>query len=304
MAATLFEVLLPVFGVILTGFFLKSLSPERTSFWRGAEDLTYHLLFPALLIARISVAPKVGTEALPFAAALVTATLAAFTVLYVCQKMLSLAGPDFGSLVQGVLRFNTYIGLSILLPLYGPPAMTQAAVLMAVLIPLVNVVSVTVLIAYGGKPSGRSSLVASLYRNPVLIGCLIGLILNLLQAPPPHVVLSFLEILGRSALPMGLLTVGASLELAALRSRLAATMATTVARLCLMPLLTWACCLLFAVPQEAMRVAILFAGLPGSALSVILARQLGGNSILMAGITTAQTLASLATLPLLLAITV
>ena len=70
----------------------------------------------------------------------------------------------------------------------------------------------------------------------------------------------------------------------------------------MMPAAMWGFCLLFNVETAAKTIAVLFAALPGSALSFILARQLGGDSKLMAGIVTVQTCFSVLTLPTILAL--
>ena len=51
---------------------------------------------------------------------------------------------------------------------------------------------------------------------------------------------------------------------------------------------------------RAKTAALICATVPGASSSFILARQLGGNAQLMANITTAQTLAPMVTMPLIL----
>jgi predicted permease len=67
-----------------------------------------------------------------------------------------------------------------------------------------------------------------------------------------------------------------------------------------MPLMTLAVSLLFGLTGPALTTALLFQLLPTASSAYIMARQLGGDAPLMAGITATQTVLSLVTIPLLL----
>ena len=53
----------------------------------------------------------------------------------------------------------------------------------------------------------------------------------------------------------------------------------------------------FGVAGQAATISVMYASLPGSATSYVMARQMGGNATLMAGIITATTIAAMAALP-------
>jgi len=71
-------------------------------------------------------------------------------------------------------------------------------------------------------------------------------------------------------------------------------------KLLLLPVLTWAIGSGFGLSGVSMGVCLVFAAAPVSVSSYILARVLGGDHDRMAAIITAQTLAALVTLPLVL----
>jgi malonate transporter and related proteins len=303
----IFTVLLPVFFLIVLGFILSKSGFPGRSFWEPAERLTYYVLFPGLLIHRIA-APAAdlgGVQAvLPLFAVLAAVVLTLSVMLLLLRPAAYPDGPAFTSIYQGTLRFNSYIGISIVLILFGEPGVLTAAMLLSFLIPLVNFSCITILVRFGhGRINGVNSsraIVRAVLTNPVVIACLLGLALHHAQVVIPQPINNILDILGRAALPLGLLAVGAALQPMVLRHHPGTIMAVTVFKLLLNPLLVWFFCQLFAVPVFTARVAVIFAALPGSALSTILARQLGGDAPLVAGITTAQTMAAAITLPLVL----
>lgn len=94
--------------------------------------------------------------------------------------------------------------------------------------------------------------------------------------------------------------VGAGLELAHLGRQRLAAFATCALKLVLMPVATALACRLLGVEGLTAAIAVLFTAGPISASSYVLARQLGGNAPLMAGLITLTTIAAALTMPLTL----
>lgn len=296
-------VILPVFLLIFLGAFLRQRVFDQAAFWETTERLTYYLLFPALLISTLSEVHFEGLDVGPMAAAIVAALIVMVFVLLALRRPLGIGGPAFCSLAQGALRQNSYIGLAVSFGLFGTSGLAAAAVAIISIVPLVNVLSVSVHAFHAAsvKPSLRG-LAAMLARNPLIIACLVGLAAQLTGLGLPPIAAPMLEILGRAALPLGLLCVGAALNLQAIRTAGRVVGLASVLKLVVMPTLTALGCWTLGVGGVAAAVAVLFNGLPTATNSYILARQLGGDARLMAGIITLQTALAMVTLPIVLAL--
>ncbi|MBU0908349.1 MAG: AEC family transporter [Proteobacteria bacterium] len=295
----------PILGTILLGFVLRRIGFPGERFWPAAEQITYYLLFPALLVLKIGTTRTGGVQTASLIAALVFAFLTIAMLLVAARKRLAGEGPAFTSLFQGTLRFNTYIGLTIILFSFGEPGMQIAAIIMATLIPLVNILCVVVLLCYGSRTSGRKRLaiLLSLLKNPVLLACLAGIFINVAGIHIVTPVAGAMAILGKAALPMGLLTAGAGLDFKIFQASPRTIVAACLGKLIVLPALMWLFCLFFQVEHTRATIAVLFAALPCSALSFVLARQLGGDTRLMSGIVTVQTCLALGTMPFMLSLT-
>jgi len=106
--------LAPLFGLIVIGYLLQARGPLGEAFWGRAEWLTFYILFPSLLAARIGGAETAGSELLPMAGALASATLivsGAVTLARPALANLGLNGPGFTSVFQGAIRPGTFVGL-------------------------------------------------------------------------------------------------------------------------------------------------------------------------------------------------
>jgi predicted permease len=298
-----FAALAPVFALIALGFALRRLVFRSEAFWEPVEKLTYFVLFPALLVSSMAQARVAGPVIVPAVAVLAATMLAVAALLIVLRPALGLGGAAFSSVVQGSVRFNTYVGLAAASALYARPGVALLAVVLALMIPLANVLSVIVLIRHAGDgTSGWRGLVRELVTNPLIVASAVGLALSLSETPLPPPVAPVLEALGRASLALGLLAVGAGLSLGALAMGGVGLVASTALKLVLSPLLAYALCRLLGLEPLATAIAVLFAALPPAPSAFVLARRLGGDSGLMAAIITLHTVVAALSLPLILSL--
>jgi len=291
-------VILPVFLLIFLGFGLKRSGFLGETFWEAAERLTYFLLLPALLLSTLAEAKLAGLGAGPMVLVIMGALLIMALALLALRPLLASTGAAFTSVAQGTLRGNTYIGLSVAVGLYGARGLDAAAVAVAATVPLVNVLSVAALTRYAGTKPDLAAMLQGIARNPLILACAIGLMLNLSGLGLPGVIDEMLGLLGRGALPLGLLAVGAGLNVAAMGKAGRSLAAGLGLKLAALPLLTAIGCWIIGLGDMAASVAVLFNALPTATSSYILARHLGGDAELMAGLITAQTALAMVTLPL------
>lgn len=289
-----------VFGLIVLGYVLRRIRIPGDRFWPLAENATYYLFLPALLLVSLATAEVEIGEAVPIFSVLVTATVAVSVLCHLLRPLLKVDGPGFGSVFQGAVRSNTYLGIAAAFAAYGDDGLPLAAIAIAALIPLGNVLSVIVVTRCNPAHASNATVTASIMKNPIILACAAGLVLNSLDLNLPAPAKAGLEALGRIALPLGLLVVGAGLRVRPALGARALTLASSALKLVAMPAITLALCLAFSLAGPHAAVAVLFAALPSAGSSYVLASQMGGDATLMAGILTVQTLLSFLVLPLLL----
>jgi predicted permease len=290
----------PLFALIVGGFYLRRWAFPNDAFWPGAERLNYFILFPALLFSSLASAP-LDNPALPrLALAVMLALGLAWLALLVLRRLRGWPAGRFGAFTQGALRFNTYLGLAAVGSLFGQAGLTLAALMLALMVPTVNVLSVWSLTAERGV--SVRSLLLPIAKNPLILACLGGALVNLSGLGLPGGSERLLGLLAAASLPLGLLCVGAALKPEQLSGEAPALASNSLLRLCAMPLLAWAVAYALQLPAMETSVLVLFFALPTAPTAYVLTRQLGGDSQLMAGIITLQTLLAAISLPLLLAV--
>lgn len=298
-------VLLPVFLTIAIGAVLKQTGLVRDEHWASVEHVAYYVLFPAIVTKSIAVADFSGVPVARMALAMILAILTMFALALALrrplQAALSMDGPAFSSFFQGVTRWHTFLALAIMPLLFGPQGIALAALAAAAMIPLLNVGAVSVLSVYAsGTGPSVSGVLKSLAVNPFVLSSAVGITLNLTGVGLAAPIEQSLELIGRGALAVALLSAGAGLELAKLRNAGSAVGVATLVKLLLMPVFMWGWTSVLGVDGLPQAVAIVSGGVPSAAASYILARKMGGDAALVALILTAQTLAAAITLPLII----
>jgi predicted permease len=297
-----YSALIPIFSIILLGYIFKRQGFLNIHFWQPMEAITYFVLLPSLLVHDLANAPRQNVPLADISIALFSSmAIVSLLLLLMFPLMKKTSGAAFTSLYQGSIRFNSYIGMAIAHALNPQSGVMFSALAMAIMIPVVNVLCVIVLEHYATHtPTCWIKIFKSLLKNPLIISCLMGISINILQIPLPNEVQQTLKILGNASLPFGLLAVGAGLQFSTLHQHVGHILLSSLLKLGLMPFLVWQICVHFEINVILQQIIVLFAALPTATSSYILARQMGGDAVLMAGIITLETLLSSITLPIVL----
>ena len=131
-----------------------------------------------------------------------------------------------------------------------------------------------------------------MFKNPLILGALFGLLLNYFDLMIPKTLAVYLHYLGEAATPLSLLSVGAGLTLVMNGSKIRATFAAIFSKLVVLPFLTLSLLYFFGVTGSLAQIALLYSSVPCAGNAYILARQMGGDATTMAAIITWTTLLS------------
>ena len=226
----------PIFILLMLGYLAKHTGFLPADFWPYVEKASYYVLLPALLILNLSQAQIHWSETSLLVLGIILVPILAGLISWPFKALLNLNAADYTSFFQGGVRFSTYIGLAMS-TVFPAPAPTLGALVLAVMIPVVNILCVLVFALLVQKQLKLDVLFKSLATNPLLVACVIGMILNILPWKLPVIVIDVFKQLGQMALPAGLLAVGAGLNLAALKGLHAPFFWSAALNLLVVPLL-------------------------------------------------------------------
>ncbi|WP_447891474.1 AEC family transporter [Pseudomonas atacamensis] len=291
MTLSLLMALLPIALLIVLGAWLKRRQFLADNFWAQAERLAYYVLLPSLFFHGLATAKLDGVPFRSMVSVLVLSTIVVSLMLLSARALFTQDNAAFTSVFQGGIRFNNYVGVSAAAGLFGVQGIALAAVANAAIVPTVNILCVLVFAKYGsGGRMPFSKVLKQLALNPLVLACFAGGLIQVLGWGLPAGIEPMLRALGQASLPLGLLCVGAALEFGSIKQWLRPVGYSSMFKFLIMPIVTLLACHLFELEGKAAVAALLFQTLPTASSSYIMARQLGGDAPLMAGIIACQTL--------------
>ncbi|MFT3856526.1 MAG: AEC family transporter [Aquabacterium sp.] len=285
--------LLPDFLLILTGLAMCRFTSLGRPVWEVVERLVYHVLFPALLFASIVRSPLQPGDA----SVLVGGGIALCVIgLALATALRWWPGVDHrlqASGAQIAFRFNSYIALALAERIGGAQGVAWIALLIAFCVPLCNAGAVWSLARHGGH-----DLLKELVRNPLIVSTLAGLTVKVTGLPMPGWLLETVGRIGQAALPMGLLAVGAGLQMTGLTASPGLAGALLAIRHGILPAIALFAGGQLGLPPAQHAILVAFGALPTASSAYVLAVRMGGHGPFVAGLITISTLLGMATTPL------
>lgn len=289
----------PIFFIVFLGILLKRFGVIDGHFVSTSSRLVFTLTLPALVFMAIS-----GTN---FQAVFnpdqliyfVAATLISFTALWLLAARWIHDGRDLGVFIQGAFRGNYgIIGLAVSYNLFADAGLAQASILLAMVIPLYNVLSIIALTVplqkEGGLSIGNAAL--EIAKNPLILAVVFALPFSFMGWTLPEVVEKTGRYFANLTLPLALLAIGGSLSLKSLRDTSAMAFWATAAKLVILPLLlslgAWA----YGFEGQDLAMLFILFGCPTAAASFVMAKGVGANDQLAANIILTTTLGSVLSL--------
>jgi len=293
----------PIFLLIVLGHGLRRGGIPSVEFWNLNDKLVYWVLFPSLLFFKTSTITLSGDLIEGYAVVILGGLAAAVGFALLSSAVFRLPGPTATSVLQGAARHNTFIALAAAERLFGAEGLAMAALATALLIPVTNIVVVSLMVgmtrgpAAGGMGLARA-IARDLARNPLLVSVFAGIAVNLSGIGIVPVLHDVAQILGQAALPVVLLCVGANIRVREMTVSVGPALLSIIGKMLVFPAVLVALALWMDLSQMAAVVAGLFGAVPTAASGYTLARAMGGDAPLMATIITVQTALAFVTLPL------
>lgn len=287
--------LFPDFLLIACGFLICRYTALDRSVWGAAERLVYWLLFPVLLFGSIVKSPlSVGATArLGLGGLLVIGS--GFVLVTLLHHVPGVDRHRQASGAQIAFRFNSYVALALAERIGGAQSVAWIALLIALCVPLCNAGAVWSLARHGGQNTLRE-----ITRNPLIIATVAGLLANLLGLRFPAPVELTLSRIGSAALPIGLMAVGAGLQLGGLAGAPKLAAAILAIRHLVLPAVGLGLGVLLGLPPGQALILAAFAALPTASSCYVLAARMGGDGPYVAGLVTASTLLGMLSVPAVL----
>ena len=288
--------LFPIFALLCLGKLLWSFSITSKSYLETSDKLIYYIFFPVMLFWKIGGASQVNAFHVGFIA---TTILALATVALVSLLLINagfVTAFQAGSFSQSCYRFNTYIGVAVILNSLGEAGIAYFGVMIAIAIPLINITAVMTLIWFSDRENQSGSrsrfIFKAIVSNPLIVGCILGLVYAETVGSFPTFIDNSFQMMSMVTLPLALLSIGATLSFKGVRKYLVPSLTAALLKLVLLPLVGYGLYKLFGVSGLPFQVGMIFFCIPTSTAIYVLSSQLKSDTELASSAIVMSTLLS------------
>lgn len=295
------NVTMPIFLVMVIGYILKQIGMLNDNFVTVANKFNFKVTLPFMLfkdIAGVDIKAVFDIKYVLFCA--IVSTIC-FWVVWGTAKLLVRDKTIRGAFVQSSFRGSAAVmGLAFIQNIYGSSAMGPLMIVSAV--PLYNIFSVIVLTFEANDNTGIDKKAKirqagiNICKNPIILSILAGLIVGLLGIQFPTLVNKAISNVAQMATPLALITIGAGFEGRKALAKIAPTMAASMIKLVLQPLVFLPVAAWMGFSGEKMIAILIMLASPTTPSCYIMAKSMNNDEVLTASVIVTTTLMAAFTL--------
>ncbi len=295
------EIVLPLFLLMALGYVIKLTGMMNETSVKQVNKVIFKIFLPLLVFCNIyntEIAESFNSQLLLYA---VSGVLIQFVLSLCLAVLLEKDNSRRGVMLQGMFRSNFVLfGIPISTALFGDTAAGLASILIAVIIPLYNVLAVISLELFNGKRPNIGKILFGIVTNPLIIGSVLGILFVVFQIPIPTPIYDTMEDLSSISTPLAFVILGASFSFGDVGRYVKELVITLSAKLVVFPSLFLVIALLLGFRDAPLAVLLTVFGAPIAVSSFTMAQQMGGDDKLAGQLVVFGSILSIGTMFLLI----
>ncbi|MDZ7336857.1 MAG: AEC family transporter [candidate division KSB1 bacterium] len=291
----------PVFLIVFIGWWLKKRGLINGNFINLSSKIVFSLAAPALVFESLSRTDLQIMFSLKEIGFVYASVCFFFALSWLLASILSSSGRDRGAFIQGSFRSNfAIIGFALVANLFGTRALGKAAILLAFVMPLYNVLAIVALTAplHHEKKLGWKKILFEIITNPLILATAAAIPFSYFDIELPQFITTTVHSLAAITLPLALLGIGGSLDFESIKKESRLAIAATVLKIVVIPATITLLALRLGLTGEDLGVIFLLFATPSAIVSFVMAEAMGSNSALAGNIIVMTTLGSIFTISL------
>ena len=279
------EAVTPIFLLMLLGYGLKQFKMATKDQFNAINRLIFKIFLPILLfynIYKTDIGSIFDGKLVIFT---VVTVLIVFGIGYGLVFLFTKENAKRGVMLQGFFRSNfAILGIPLVNYVCGDNAGGLSALMVAVIVPLFNVLAVITLERFRDGKIQIGKLLKGIVTNPLVIGCAVGAIFLLLDIQLPSLIETTVSDAASIASPLAIVVLGASFNFSTIKTSIKELAITVCTRLLIVPALAIATAVWLGFRGEALVCLMVAFGAPTAVSSFSMAQQMGGDEELAAQI--------------------
>lgn len=275
------EIVLPLFFLMAIGYIIKRTGMMNETSVKQVNSVIFKIFLPLLVFLNIyntELAESFNSKLLLYA---VAGVLIQFVLSLCLVILVEKENSRRGVMLQGMFRSNFVLfGIPISTALFGDQAAGLAAILIAVIIPLYNVLAVISLEIFNGRRPNILKILLGIVTNPLIIGSVVGVLFLLFHIELPTVLYETVSDISGIATPLAFIILGASFNFGDVGKYARELSLVLGCKLVIFPVLFLGIALLLGFRDAPLAVLLTVFGAPIAVSSFTMAQQMGGDHAL------------------------
>lgn len=272
-----FNAVTPLFILMMLGYVLKRVGVASKGDFDIINRLVFKIFLPILLFYNLYTTTSVETFDADIVLFTILGSCVVFVLGYVFVRFAIKDNRRRAPMLQGFFRSNfAILGIPLINSICGENVTGLTYLMVAVVVPLVNVLAVICFELFNTKKGTISikSLLIGVVKNPLIIGCLFGLVFFLLKLRLPFVLEKAVGDVSKIATPLAIVAIGGSFTFKSITNCAKEVFITVLAKLVLVPFAAIAVAVMLGFRGEALACILITFGGPVAISSFSMAQQM------------------------------
>lgn len=273
------NVILPLFFTMSLGYIIKRIGMFNNITLKTMNSLTFKVFLPSLLfynIYKTDLKTVLNLKLMLFA---VTCIISIFLLLCFLIPFIEKDNKNKAVLIQAIFRSNFVIfGIPVTVSLFNQDATGVASMLIAVVIPTFNILSVIGFEIFRGSSINFKNIAKGVISNPLIIASAVGVSFLALNVQLPTAVDKTISDLSKIATPLAILLLGGSFEFKASTKYLKQLVLGVIGRLIIVPSIFLPIAISIGFRNVELACFLVAVASPTAVSSFTMAEQMDANS--------------------------
>lgn len=231
-----FNAVAPTFLIIALGYVLKRIGMLPEALVPKVNNMVFYAMLSVLLFRNVYASESISAVNPGLLVYTACGVLAMYGLVTVVIHTMEKAPKRRGAMIQAIYRGNlVLLGLPIVDALFAGQDRGSISLVIAVVVPMFNVLAVLTLEIYRGGTIHWGKTLRSVLTNPLICGTVAGLIFLLAGWQLPWFLEEAVNDIADAATPMALLLLGASFTFASMQKNRAAVAVCVIGKLIAVP---------------------------------------------------------------------
>lgn len=287
----------PFIVYVLMGAIAKRRKIVSEEYLKELNGIVFKVFFPFIMFANLYDVDFNTFNGGSYVLVTMVATLILLILLLVFVPIFVKENSRRGVIIQAILRSNSVLyAIPLVESVFGDEGALKASILVAFIVPFYNVCCVAILEYYRGGKVKPLVIIKNIFKNPIIIGAICGMIFNILPITMPHALVKPIDQLSAMATPLSLFVLGGTLHIASIRKNALPLAIGTTLKLVIIPSIMMFVMYNFGIKDAELFAAFSAFATPVAVSSYPMAQSMGGDGDLAGEFVAVTTILSIGTI--------